>query len=534
MLRKRSTALLVLTAMLLAVLLTACGAPPAVEEQQKEPESEAQESLEPRYGGVLKTTINSDPGSLDMHLEGSEQAQIPGCHVFETLLAQDTKGNAHPLLCSYEVKEDGLVIELTMRENVKFHNGDVMDIDDVMASINRWLNTVSSAKSMVGNKLESLTAVDDKTIVFKFKEPAPLALTAMSTFDRGPYVMPKEIIEKYGDQKITEYIGTGPYKFVEHLADRHIKLERFEDYQAVENDADGMAAPRRAYVDEIYFIPVKDKMTRITGVQTGDYDVGIGVPSNLYPTLKEDPNLKVVMQDMEIFPTMVLNYEEGPTTDIKLRQAILACLDMEELMIAAEGDPDFFYLHPCFMPKSSAFWNDAGSDKYNNPDPERAKKLLEESSYNGETLIYITTKDFDYFYKTALLASDMMRKVGINVDLQVVDNATLGQLRNDPSAYSMFSAGLTSKPDPTLIAFMEDGWAGFYKSEKKSHYYNILTTEFDPKTRMQAWREMSEVLYEEVPAITFGERKVATVTNKKVNNLFEGTKKYYWNTWVSE
>jgi peptide/nickel transport system substrate-binding protein len=302
MLRKRSTALLVLTAMLLAVLLTACGAPPAVEEQQKEPESEAQESLEPRYGGVLKTTINSDPGSLDMHLEGSEQAQIVGCHVFETLLAQDTKGNAHPLLCTYEVKEDGLVIELTMRENVKFHNGDVMDIDDVMASIDRWLNNVSNAKSTIGNKLESLTAVDDKTIVFKFKEPAPLALTMMSTFDRGPYVMPKEIIEKFGDEKITEYIGTGPYKFVEHQADRHIKLERFEDYQAVENDADGMAAPRRAYVDEIYFIPVKDKMTRITGVQTGDYDVGIGVPSNLYPTLKEDPNLKVVMQDMEIFP----------------------------------------------------------------------------------------------------------------------------------------------------------------------------------------------------------------------------------------
>lgn len=534
--RKKITALLILMVMLFAVSFTACSPPLATEMEAKGQgaETENQDPKEPQYGGVLRATINSDPGSLDMHIESGEQAQMAGCHIFETLLAQDLQGNAYPLLCTYEVKEEGMTLELTLRDNIKFHNGKVMNIDDVMASINRWLDVVPNAKRTIGDKLESLTTVNDKVVVFKFKEPSPLALMTLSTFDRGPYVMPKEMIDKYGKEKMTEYIGTGPYKFVEHQADRHIKLEKFEDYQPIESDASGMAATRHGYVDEMYFIPVNDKITRITGVQTGDYDVGIGVPSNLYPTLKEDPNLKVVLQDLEIFPSMILNYIEGPTKDIKLRQAIAACLDTEELMIAAEGDPDFFYLHPNFMAKSSVFWNNAGNDIYSKADLEKAKKLVEESSYNGETLVYLTTKDFDYFYKTALLSADMMRKAGIEIDLQVVDNATLGQLRNDPSKYSMFSAGLTSKPDPSLIAFMGEGWAGFYNSEKKAHYYDILTTELNQEKRIEAWKEMSEVLYEEVPAITFGERRVATVTNKKVNNLFEGTKKYYWNTWVKE
>jgi len=160
-------ALLVVAAMSLSLLMTACGAPSAEKSNTSSIQSTSQGSTqntttqsntgsasqEPKRGGTLKVTINSDPGSLDMHLEDSERAQIPGCHVFETLLAQDTKGNPHPLLCTYEVKENGLVIELKMRENVKFHNGDIMDIDDVMASINRWLKNVSFAKKAVGEKL---------------------------------------------------------------------------------------------------------------------------------------------------------------------------------------------------------------------------------------------------------------------------------------------------------------------------------------------------------------------------------------------
>jgi peptide/nickel transport system substrate-binding protein len=535
-----------LASLLLAmvVLFTACGgttasqspapsesSPTVLEDTRIEPTGE------PQYGGTLRVTTSSDPGSLDIMLDTSEDTQIPASHIFETLLSVDLAGNAHTGVCSYEESEDGMVLTLTLRDGLTFHNGDPVTIDDIKATIDRWLANVAFAQNAVGSKVESIEYPDDKTVVFTFKEPAPLALQALSSYDRGPYVMPKFILEEAGDGYITEemgYIGTGPYKFVEWQADRHIKLARFEDYKPTDNDADGMAAPKMAYADEIMFIPVSDKMTRITGVQTGSYDVGIGVPSNMYATMAADPNLAISMTDLGITPGLVFNYLEGPTTDVKLRQAVLACLDMESLMMAAEGDPNFYYLSPCFMPKSSVFYNEAGLEKYQQYDVEAAKALLAESSYAGETLIYVTTKDYDYFYKTALLAADMMRQIGINVELTVVDNPTLEQMRSDPTQYSMFSCGLTAKTDPTLIAFLaSDNWAGGYASPGKTELVNKLMSTPGQAERLALWEELSELLYEEVPVITFGERRNAVVTQSNVHGLFEGTKKYYWNTWLS-
>ncbi len=494
-----------------------------------------EETGEPQHGGSLKVTINGDPGSLDIMLETSENTQIPASHIFETILTADYAGNVHPGVCTYEQSADGLVITLTLREGLKFHNGDPVTMEDIHATIDRWLGSVSFAQNALGNKLDNIQYTDT-TAVITLKESAPLALQALSAYDRGPYVMPKSILEAAGDDKITEamgYIGTGPYKFVEWQADRHIKLARYEDYIATGVEASGLAGSKMAYADEIYVIPVKDKMTRITGVQTGSYDVGIGVPSNLYAQLSADPNLIVSMADLGINPGLVFNCLEGPTTDVKLRQAILACLDMESLLLAAEGDENFYYQSPCFMPKASAFYNEAGLEKYRQIDPAAAKALLEESSYNGETLVYLTTKDYDYFYKTALLASDMMRQIGINVELTVVDNATLNDMRSDPKQYSMFSCGLTPKSDPTQIAFIaSDKWAGGYASEGKTELVRKLLSTPGKEERIAQWKELSELLYEEVPVITFGERRNAIVTRDNIHNIFDGEKKFYWNTWI--
>lgn len=528
----------------LALCCAACGGsrPPASStttqpsgSSEPLPASRPEETGEPRYGGTLRVTINGDPGSLDIMMETSENSQIPASHIFETLLTADDAGNIHPGVCSYEQSEDGLAITLTLREGLNFHNGDPVTMEDVKATIDRWLANISFAKNALGNKLDGIEYTDT-TATITLKEAAPLALQALASYDRGPYVMPKSILEAAGDSNITEamgYIGTGPYQFTEWQADRHIKLTKYAGYKATGVEASGLAGSKMAYADEILVIPVKDKMTRITGVQTGSYDVGIGVPSNMVGQLSGDPDLTVSMADLGINPGMVFNCLEGPTTDVKLRQAILACLDMESLLLAAEGDENFYYQSPCFMPKASVFYNEAGLDKYQQYDTTAAKELLAQSSYNGETLIYLTTKDYDYFYKTALLASDMMRQIGINVELTVVDNATLNDMRADPKQYSMFSCGLTPKSDPTQIAFIaSDNWAGGYASAGKAELVEKLLSTPGQADRVAQWQQLSQLLYEEVPVITFGERRNAIVTRSNVHNIFDGVKKYYWNTWI--
>lgn len=185
------------------ILLTACGGGGASSAASESASSLPQDTRveptgEPQYGGTLKVTINSDPGSLDIMLETSEDTQVPASHIFETLLSQDLKGNAHTGVCSYEQSEDGMVITLTLRDGLTFHNGDPVTIDDIHATIDRWLANVPFAQNAVGSKVESIEYPDDKTVVFTFAEPAPLALQALSSYDRGPYVMPKSILEDAG------------------------------------------------------------------------------------------------------------------------------------------------------------------------------------------------------------------------------------------------------------------------------------------------------------------------------------------------
>ena len=100
--------------------------------------------------------------------------------------------------------------------------------------------------------------------------------------NNGAVIYPKEVIDAAGDGQIKEFIGTGPYRFVEHRPDRHIKLARFKDYAARSDAPDGFGGKRTAYLDEILFIPVPDVAVRLAGVETGEYHYGQQIKQDQY------------------------------------------------------------------------------------------------------------------------------------------------------------------------------------------------------------------------------------------------------------
>ena len=522
----------------LALACTACAPPETTTSSQggstsgSADGSVTQTAGEPQYGGSLKATINGDPTSLDAMMVNVEQEQIPATHIFETAISLDASGAPWPGVCDYTYEDN--VLTLTVRDGVTFHNGNPCTAEDVKASFDRWVENVSSARTQVMDHAQSVEVVDN-SLVITFAEPAPVALTTIGAYDQGLYIIPKEICEQYGSERIADAdcIGTGPYKYVEHLPDRYVLLERYDEYVPTENEgASGMAAPKMAYCDELYFYPVSDKMARITGVQTGEYDVGIGVPANMMATLSADPNLVVETKDLGIFCGLVFNNQSGPCADQNLRNAILACLDMDDLMLAAQGDASLYRLNPCVMMTTSQWYVEDSLGKYNAPDLEKAQEYLDASSYNGETLVFITTKDNDYMYKTAMVVAEAVKPIGINMDVQVYDNATLKEYRDDPTKYDMFSSGLGDKNDPSEVVFLDSAWAGFWDSEAKNTLVEELSNAVDVEDRYAIWEEICQLVYEEVPNITFGERINPIVYQKYVHNLFDTKQKFYWNTWI--
>lgn len=488
---------------------------------------------EPQYGGTLKVAVGT-VSSLDPQMEAADEPMSR--HIFETPLALDENGGVQTGLCTYKYSDDQKTLTLTLRDGVKFHNGNSVKAEDVAASINRWVNKVSFGKSYVGKYMESISPVDDKTVVIKFKSIAGEALTALAYEYMGAYIMPKAVCEEYPSSPVmdtSKLIGTGPYKLVEWKQDSYVMAERFKDYKATGNTCGGPAGNKYAYADKIGFYFVKDMDAKVNGVVSGEYDYVRTVDNSVYSSMKGDSSVKFELIQDGTKPAIVFNKKQGPAANVKFRQAILASLDMDAVMKASFGTSELYDLTGSWAPIGSMY--EYSNANYNKPDMAKAKQLLQESGYNGEKVVLITSQDVAYYYQTALMTANKMKELGINVSLQVMDQATLYTVRNDPAKYDIFAVGFTAKADPAMMAFLGDTWPGNWVFAPKTALMEKMAVTVDDAQKKELWKQMTDLIYQEIPVITFGERKNCILLSARVNNAkYAGSEPYYWNIWLSK
>src|SRR5690606_10225213 len=125
----------------------------------------------PVQGGSLRVAITGDPPTLDPHTSTAVIVLEITSHVAEGLYARDGEGAVRPMLAEAlpEVSDDGLTYTIRLRQGVTFHDGQVLDADDVVASLERW-RRIGSGKNTLG-KAESIVAVDASTVRIQLTEP---------------------------------------------------------------------------------------------------------------------------------------------------------------------------------------------------------------------------------------------------------------------------------------------------------------------------------------------------------------------------
>src|SRR5437762_241213 len=409
----------------------------------------AQQPEGPRTGGVFRVAMIGEPPTLDVHTTTAVIVQQITWHVYETLYTYDRQYNAVPLLVeSHTVTDNGRTYVFRLRRGVKFHNGKELTAADVVASLKRWGRLATPGKQLWKN-VEGVEAKDASTVAMYVKDASGALLMGLARPNNGAVIYPKEIVDAAGDTPIKEYIGTGPYRFVEHKPDRHVRLARFKDYAARADAPDGFGGRRTAYVDEILFIPVPDVAVRLAGVETGEYHLAWQIQQDQYERMKTMPGVVAAIIKSEGWSTAVLNHKQGLMSDKRIRQAFQATLDMEPIMAAGFGNKAFYRLDPGLsFPEQPQWHSRAGADLYNQKNPAKAKKLLQEAGYAGQPVRWITTKEYQWMYKNALVAKQQLEAAGFKIDLQVVDWATLVQRRNKPEAWDVFSTGITFNPEP--------------------------------------------------------------------------------------
>src|SRR5215472_7322470 len=249
----------------------------------------------PRAGGVLQAAMIGEPPSLDLHWTTAVITQQIMWHVYETLYTYDKNFSPIPMLAEgHTVGDGGRRYTITLRKGVKFHNGKEMTAADVAASLARWGKISTPGKAIWAN-VEAVEAKDPSTVVIHLKEPSGSMLFGLGRPNAGAAIYPKSVVDAAGDGQIKEFIGTGPYRFVEHKPDRHIRLARFRDYAARPEPPDGYGGRRIAYVDEVLFIPVPDVAVRLAGVETGEYHLANTINQDKYDALKNRSDVAPVV-----------------------------------------------------------------------------------------------------------------------------------------------------------------------------------------------------------------------------------------------
>ncbi|WP_349828098.1 ABC transporter substrate-binding protein [Brevibacterium litoralis] len=398
----------------------------------------------------LHVGYNAQPPSLDPHMSTANATADFMRGVFEPLVALDENDEVQPVLASDMVpNEDYSEITFTILEK-PMHDGSTLDSTDVKDSIERW-----QASSPAGSYFADVTweTPDDRTLVFSSPEPFYSALTLLADPSQFPAVMSSEAIAAAGPEGLTEFVGTGPYSFVEWADNQYVHLEMFADYQAVENEYGNIAGTREPVYENIYFDIVPDANTRLAGLQTGEYDIITQVLPDQKPQLENDPTIEMVTKPGGIAGP-VFNKAPGQIfADENMRHAVVAGTDVEEALRGAYAAEDNYILNGSLGFEDTPWYAEPG-EEYAGADVQKAQEYLDAAGYDGEPVKLIATRDYVDHYDAGVVVEQQMKDLGIDVTLEVYDWPTVLQMASEESATDMYMSSWAPAAIPTKYTFM--------------------------------------------------------------------------------
>ena len=484
--------------------------------------------------GMMRYATVGEPPSLDQHVVTSDLATTIAHHMFEGLYTFNAANAPVGLLAAGEtISDDGKKITISLREGVKFHNGQEMTSADVVASLKRWGEHGSRGGLLFGN-VASVEATGDHEVTITLTEAFGPWKNLMAFINGGPAIYPASIMESAGKEPIApeDYIGTGPYKFSEWQPNRHVELVRFDDYASPEGAPDGYAGARNAEFETLRFIPVPDVGTRVSGLKAGDYDYAESIPGDLFADLDADSTVTTILNGGPIFGLVFMNSKEGPLQDnFELRRAIQTAIDKTPALQVAIGPEGLWRANGSFLPEGNIWHTASGVENFSMGNAEKAKSMAQAAGYDGQPIKFMVSTNYPFHYDTAIVYTKQLAQAGFNIDLQVYDWATLIEKRAQPDQWDLFFTHHGFVPDPILISVMNDNYPGWWTTEEKAALKAKFTASSDPAERQAIWSEIQALIYDQVPTMKTGDVYTYNIASPDLKGLGEATLiwPHFWN-----
>ncbi|MEK5057392.1 ABC transporter substrate-binding protein [Paenibacillus shunpengii] len=517
----------------LILILTACSSTPESTGHQSS-EQETEETT-PVSGGTLDIAYPANPATLDPHLTTNQATRDVSRNIYEQLLTLNKNYEVVPQLAeSYEISEDGKTYTFHLRQGVTFHNGKEMKAEDVVASMEKWLST--STQGQANLQGAQFSEVDDYTVKLTLEKPSLVGSYILADTSPFPGIMPKEVIDTAGPEGVKEFIGTGPYKLEEWNTDQYVHLNKFLDYAGEETESNGLSGKKNAYLDEIYFRYVTDESTRVAGIMTGEYDVAFGIPFDNADQIEGTDGVSNYFSEGGIV-TYVFNKKAGPFSDQKLRQAFNTALNYDEALTAAYSDSRFYELDSSLALTSQTDWySDAGAEQYNVNDIEKAKQLVEESNYDGEEVVILTTRDYPEQYNLAVVAQEVLKSIGVNAKLDVYDWPTVQERRTDENNFDLFAVSFATRATIHQYPFLESSanYPGWTDSPEIDNLLGEIQAAASIEEAKPLVEQLNEKNWEYLPIIKLGNIQNLIAVRDNVKGFDDLVGPILWNVSLDE
>lgn len=469
-------------------------------------------------GGSLVIASVQGPPSLDAHVTNAQVARNITLHIYETLYARDENGEAVPDLAEgVSVSDDGLTYTFKLRKGVKFHTGKEMTSNDVSASIERF-RKIGVSPALVA-AIDTVTAVSPYEVAIKLKKKQSVFLDNISS-PRAPIaIYPAEEAAKGANE--IQYIGTGPFKFVEYTPDSHVTLEKFADY--VPNPAyqgrDGLAGKKEVLIHRVTFRFIPEAGARTAALESGAVQIVETVDGPTAARLRTDT--KYIVHDVLPFAFQIIkfNHAQAPTDDVNFRKAVQAALDMEEIMeisYAAINQVDGGWVFP-----KSPFATDAGLDQYNIANFDKAKEFLGKSNYKGKPVTFITD-NLRPNVDIATVVQARLEAIGVKVDISIADWPTTSKIGFTKTGWNFWTHGFGIEPfegPGTVMSAFVGGNAQMIADPEIDRIAGEFYATLDDAQKKDLFKQFQQRMYDNMIAIKAGNYGLFQLTSSKVENF---------------
>jgi peptide/nickel transport system substrate-binding protein len=485
---------------------------------------------------VLRMVPQANLTSLDPIWTTANITRNHGHMIYDTLYGLDAEFRPQPQMAAGHVLEDdGRSVTITLRDGLRFHDGEPVRAQDVVPSVERWMR-----RNPFGQKIASVTdaveVVDDRRLRFRLKRAFPALFAGLGQVSNSPaFIMPERLAKTDPFQQVREAIGSGPFRFKadEYNSGSMVVYTRNEAYVPLPSGTPSLTAgPKVAHFDRVEWHIIVDAATAAAALQTGEIDWYEQPPPEILQLFGRNRNIRVEAIDpLPLTGILRFNHMHPPFDSKAMRQAILPAISQEDFMQAIVGtNPRDYRTGVGIFTPGTPLATDAALGALAGPrSVERAKELMRAAGYTNQPMRLIGPTDILAPSAMTQVGADLVRRLGFNADIVLTDWGTTVQRRTsrepiERGGWSMLFTAFSSFDFANPAAHFPlrgngtGAWFGWPTAPRLEELRDAWFEAPDLAAEQRIAREIQTVAMDELPYVPVG----AYMSNTALRNDLSG------------